>query len=73
MKIKVTKAMLVSYARHLAMLVVAADAATTKFTGRSMISWTKADWLWAANSLWAAGIMPLAKEWFSKNVLTNAK
>ena len=62
---KINKADLASYARHLVVLLVGAVAVLDKTTGKTPLEYTKADFIFLANSLWVSAVMPAAKKWWA--------
>lgn len=62
---KINKALLLSYGRHLGGIVFASVITVAQLTNRDVFTFTKADWLVIANSVWVA-VLPLLKRFFSK-------
>jgi len=56
MKIKITKAIAESYARHVATTVGGLVLATAELTHHSPVSFTAGDWQLVANGLWLAAV-----------------
>lgn len=63
---KFNKALLFSYGRHLGGIVFGAIVAVAELTSRDVFTFTQADWLVVANSVWVAAL-PLLGRFFSKN------
>ena len=61
---KLNKAMLDSYGRHLLGAVIAAVAAIGALTGKSPVDFASGDWWAVANSVWVA-IVPVAMRFFN--------
>lgn len=62
---KINKALLLSYGRHLGGIVFGAIVTVATLTNRDVFTFTQADWLVVANSVWVA-VLPLLKRFFSK-------
>lgn len=62
---KLNKALLLSYVRHLGSIAFGVVIATAELTGRDVVSFTKGDWILVANSFWLA-VLPIIKRFVSK-------
>lgn len=56
MKIRITKTIAASYARHLVIAVASATIAISRLKGISIVNFTGREWSYVANSLWLSAL-----------------
>lgn len=56
---KITKATILSYARHILSALLGAAASVSAITGKIPTAWSEADWMSLLNALWIA-VIPVA-------------
>jgi len=56
MKIRITKTIAASYARHLVIAVASATIAISRIKGVSIVNFTAREWSLVANSLWLSAL-----------------
>lgn len=63
---KINKADLLSYERHAIIIYGVTAGVMEKVVGKTPLEYTKADWMFVANGLWFAAVMPAVKKWWKR-------